>query len=277
MISSSKNIFSGKINDKGVVDYLVELDWSISDQSERLRVVNEILTGDDLFSVYFSEFYNPKLSADDDLSENNFVAQGLSIIADYLLMGSEKMKPNEIIKNNEQDNYYKSNATKVMASDFKNKNYGIVLTAYEGLKTAVRKSPETKTKQDKLIGEINKDMVVAKDCLQRPIKLQGNPGGSGNICWLNCDYTDVTQVKQLLRIKPRGVFSDLGVLTYDMEQVIKQLNLTKSEKKILSAVRNNGENTMQNIGDEAKCSRQFVDKVLNKIAQKIVDYEKNFS
>lgn len=277
MVNSSKNSFTGKINDKGVVDYLTELDWSISSQSERLRVVDEILDGDDLFSVYFSEFYNPKLSTDDDLSENNFVAQGLSIIADYLLMGSEKMRPSEIIKNSEQDNYYKSNATKVVASDFKNKDYGAVLTAYEEFKSAIRKTPETKQKQDKLIGEINKDMVIAKDCLQRPIKLQGNASGCENICWLNCDYTDVAQVKQLLRVKPRGVFSDLGVLTYDMEQAIKQLNLTKSEKKILSAVRNNGENTMQDIGNEAECSRQFADKVLSQIAQKIVDYEKNFS
>lgn len=235
------------------------------------------MTGDDLFNVYFSEYYNTSLATDDDLSEENFAAKGLSIIADYILMGSSKQKPVEIINTESQDNYYKSNAIKITSSDLHHDDYGEVLTAYENFKTAVRKTDLTKTKQDKIIGEVNKDMICTKKCLQRPIELKSAINGNEGIHWLDCDYTNPEHIRQLLRIKPRGIFSDLGVLTYDLEQALKHINLTKTELKILNAVRGYSSVTLQDIADEMNCSRQFIDRILDKITAKIIEYEKNFS
>jgi len=97
------NIFSGKIDGNtpyqkyGEIGRLDRKDGKLSD---RLDNVNQILEEDDFFLDYFDNHYNPKISQDSALSEENNISQMLSSMADYLINSNESR---EIEKENKTE------------------------------------------------------------------------------------------------------------------------------------------------------------------------------
>lgn len=86
------NIFSGKID--GSTPYqkygeVGRLDRKNGKLSDRLDNVNKILEEDDFFLDYFDNYYNPEISQDSALSEENNISQMLSSMADYLINSDE--------------------------------------------------------------------------------------------------------------------------------------------------------------------------------------------
>jgi len=86
------NIFSGKID--GNTPYqkygeIGRLDRKNGKLSDRLDSVNQILEEDDFFLDYFDSYYNPEISQDSALSEENNISQMLSSMADYLINSDE--------------------------------------------------------------------------------------------------------------------------------------------------------------------------------------------
>ena len=276
MMSLFKNIFNGKIDDMDIINILSNLDWDLNSQQDRLDLVNKLFKENDIFTEYFTKVYDCHLSSDDLLTEDLFITKVLNIVSDYLLMDNIKDKQNNTFVLVDEDNYYKSNDIVVTKSDFKNNEWGGVLTDYQNFKDAVRQSELTKQKQDRIVGEITKDMTIVKEELQRPITPNATGGGMEPISWLEMDYTNIEQVKLLLRIKPKSIFSDLGILTYDLQKALDELNLSKSEKKIIELVRNSNTHTLEDAARDAKCSRQYVDRVLTSIAKKIVEAKNIF-
>lgn len=86
------NIFSGKID--GNTPYqkygeIGRLDRKNGKLSDRLDNVNKVLEEDDFFLDYFNSYYNPEISQDSALSEENNISQMLSSMADYLINSDE--------------------------------------------------------------------------------------------------------------------------------------------------------------------------------------------
>jgi len=86
------NIFSGKID--GNTPYqkygeIGRLDRKNRKLSDRLDNVNKVLEEDDFFLDYFNSYYNPEISQDSALSEENNISQMLSSMADYLINSDE--------------------------------------------------------------------------------------------------------------------------------------------------------------------------------------------
>lgn len=86
------NIFSGKID--GNTPYqkygeIGRLDRKNGKLSDRLDNVNKILEEDDFFLDYFNSYYNPEISQESALSEENNISQMLSSMADYLINSDE--------------------------------------------------------------------------------------------------------------------------------------------------------------------------------------------
>jgi len=86
------NIFSGRID--GNTPYqkygeIGRLDRKNGKLSDRLDNINQILEEDDFFLDYFDSYYNPEISQDSALSEENNISQMLSSMADYLINSDE--------------------------------------------------------------------------------------------------------------------------------------------------------------------------------------------
>lgn len=276
MISLFKNIFLGKIDDVDISSVLSKLDWDIDSPEERLKLVQELLDGEDVFTRYFAEVYDCNISGEDCLSEDLYAVKALNVISDYLLMGATKDKAVNPILFDSSDNYYKSNDIAVTKSDLHHDVYGAILSDYQDFKTAVRLSELTKQKQDKIVGEITKDMTATKEALQRPITPNASMGTYEPIHWLDMDYGDVEQIKLLLRIKPRSLFTDLGILTYDLDMALKEIDLAPSERRVIDRVRNGDNKTLDETAKDISCSRQYIDRVLGSIAKKLVKAKKIF-
>lgn len=183
---------------------------------------------------------------------------------------------NDIPQTQNNDNYYKSNSIVVVAKDFDDSELGKILSAYERFKKLVRFSELTKTKQDSVIGELSKDMVATKIGLRRPSVWLHCWRGAQPSNWLEIDYTNFDQVKALLRVPPSSIFGDLGVATYDINTALQNIDLSASQKKVLSILRSMGDATLEDVAKEAGCSVAYVNKVLCKTAKKINEYEKLF-
>jgi hypothetical protein len=121
---------------------------------------------------------------------------------------------------------------------------------------------------DRTIGYMRADLYVAKAQLFGTIKLKGADFNSTNSNLLNCNYNDVKTVKALMLIRKHPITSDLGLLTYDIDNYINELELSYKFNKIIEMQRLGYDmvETARSIG----CLKQYVFGYNKTIAKKII-------
>lgn len=279
---SFKKIFLDAIDGETIGDYLNKLDYTLVTPEERIELVNNLLGDNNFFVKYFERYYDPHLTQNDYLSEDNNVSMALEIISNYICMEEKSTKKqNKEIANgvtiNETpstDNYYKSNSTVLYGKDFTDPELS-PLVDYDHLKSALckmRGSPNiSKKKLDRLIGEVNKDMLLCKSEIKRPICFLSCSHEVEPIHWIECDYYNIKHIKAMLQVPPRGLHTDLGVLTYDLDEMIASANLTENERKIIKYIRTN-EVSQEDAAKHFKCNRSNINQIIKNAAKKIVEH-----
>lgn len=136
----------------------------------------------------------------------------------------------------------------------------------------LRKENKNKTLQYQLIKHMNYckvDQIYCKDALKGTIYFKNPLPNSTEIDYDQFDFFNKEHIKELLKIGSKNMMTDLGVLTYDLEQLIKKIKLSKQDKIILEYWRN--ENfTQKEISDALNVSPSYISSTLNKIAERII-------
>lgn len=165
---------------------------------------------------------------------------------------------------------------------------GIILRDYDIVKTHLKdeiskiKSKQGSylnvTKAKMILGTINCDMLDVKKSykgITRPSTKLGDIGG--DIDWTNVDYTNVDQIKDLIKIVNFGEIKpddELSHLAYDLEEAINSLKnrsaLDKIDLEIIEGV--NAGVSMRRLEKELGISNQAISKRYNKLAEKIALY-----
>lgn len=128
------------------------------------------------------------------------------------------------------------------------------------------------------LGTLNCDMLDVKKSykgITRPASKLGSIGG--DIDWTEVDYTNVNQIKNLIRVVNFGEIKpddELSHLAYDLEMAIDDLSkrgaLDKIDLKIIEGI--NAGVSMRKLEEELGISNQAISKRYNKIAEKIAMY-----
>ena len=136
----------------------------------------------------------------------------------------------------------------------------------------------------KISKEIKDDMILTKEKIIRPIKLQSNGDFTAVIDWNKFNYTNKEHIKAMLYINKTCLApdDDVSLIRYDIDCAIK--NLRKAKKLdnkdiiILNLIRKDKSYTYDDIGYETKMSKQAVYSRINRITNRLVKYfaEKNF-
>ena len=241
--------------------YLSKLDWGLATSEERNMLVSDLLADDE--DGYLSsglEYMGsggkkPKFGR----SENE-AAFELDILASYILMasasditGSTKNNSRERAvefdetqseKRNDVDvlNYYKPTNTVITAADLTDPELTPVAEYYR-FKAAVAherdEAENSKWKYDRIIGELNRDMIEVKESIKRPVRLKGCVSRYEPLHYTECDYTNPKHIRELLSVSPRSIISELGMLTYDLRRMIATAtDLTLTEKKVIKSMNN---------------------------------------
>jgi hypothetical protein len=142
----------------------------------------------------------------------------------------------------------------------------------------LREKKENIWLQKKLInnmGSSKDDELMCKDKIKGTIYFKQPLPDEGYIDYDMFDFFDKEQVKALLRCTPRDFTTDLGILIYDMEQLIKSCGLTSVENKILDIYRQStydDENTtLKEIAKKMGVKQPYITAVLNNICNKIIN------
>lgn len=278
--------------------YIEKLDYSITSAEERIAFVNELLKEPNFFTKFYSQTSN---------SQNNeaIVSRALDIIADYMMNGvSDFITSSEMNKKNRNEvslhgivgddgefyvesykgNLYKSNKQKIYAKDFKDPELAEILGAYQKYKehlqkmrdkAKVDKDGKLKYRCDKIIGSVNQDMVDVKNAIKQPICFKHITPTSPIDGWLECDYTNENHIRALLCVGERNLSTDLGILTFDISQMLIKAKLTKTERKVVNYIRQNEGLTQTEIANELGYTQPYINSTLRSIAKKIVKYNQN--
>ena len=237
--------------------------------------MQELFGDENFFSKYFENYFDACLNHEDPLSENNNVVKALESITDYILMGSSlKTKPDKIPTEESNDNYYKSNDQKIYERDYKDPDLAPLLD-YRNLKNHIKdlktNGIKGRVNYDRLTGEINKDMIVVKNSIKKPVILTSCSRAVEPVHWDEADYYSFEHMRQLILIDRGSFNSDLGLISEDVRNMIKVANLTDREREILSFMRR-GNVSQAEAALEFGCSETNIGKILNNITKKIVDY-----
>ncbi|AWY02889.1 response regulator [Staphylococcus phage VB-SauS-SA2] len=299
------------------------MDRTLDNYDERKKCIEETLEGTTFFEEYFADYYNVNASQNDYLSLENNVCKVLENYASYLLNSkdiddeetevykfyydeSEFMRAiNKDVKYDDkgpevidfllanQSNYKKAKDQKITASDLRRNDYlGEVLRDYQTYIDALNNGNMQAYRRNRLKGEVQRDMILAKDALLRVHGYNLRYFSESTKPNLEVfDFVDFNQLKGftvdgveprytkvdgLLRMKFNGDFQhDFQCILYDLEILIEKTKLTDREKECLNYFRNGLTNTK--IGDILSISQQavtqFVDSAIKKINKKAYELQ----
>lgn len=130
-------------------------------------------------------------------------------------------------------------------------------------------SSSTKKKIGMIMYGLKDDQLLCKDMLKGTIYFKQAMGDSTEIDYEQFDFSDKEQIIALLKVPTSTNFdSDLACLTYDLNNIIKKIQLTHSEKVVLNLWKNK-DSTANKIAEYLNVSQPYITKTLNGIAKKI--------
>lgn len=120
------------------------------------------------------------------------------------------------------------------------------------------------------------DQIYCKDHLKGTIYFKSALKGEENTNWLLFNFTDIDQIKALLKLNVRNVNTDKSILTMDLNNLLESVILNKKERIILELYMENDatfEAISEVIGDSPSAIKQTIDRIIKKIINK---YEENY-
>lgn len=120
----------------------------------------------------------------------------------------------------------------------------------------------------KQIGLLKQDMLDLKAMIKRPFRGSKAKSVQADIQWSECDYANVDHMRELLRLPPCNMSSDLGLIAYDIQQLVSRTNLSDKETTVLQMLR--GGFSQSEIAAHMGVNRSTISMALNKIVQKVV-------
>lgn len=196
-------------------------------------------------------------------------------------MGSSvKLKPDKNLPQTSEenvDNYYKSNDQKIFERDYKDEELAPLLD-YKNLKTHIKylktNGVKGRVNYDKLTGEINKDMIVVKNSIKKPVIFTSCARGAEPVHWCEIDYYDFNHMRQMILIDRNSINGELGIIAEDVKTMIANADLTDLEREVLAFMRHDNVSQTE-AAIEFGCSKTNIGKILNNITKKIVNYNFN--
>lgn len=277
--------------------YIDKLDYSIKGVEKRKEYVDLLLKEPNFFTKFYSNSNN-------SVENEDVVSRALDIISDYIMNGDasfvssgdlNKTQWNELsleaITKSDKEyrneiysaDIYKPKKQKIYAKDFKDIELKSILNDYKKYKEYLQRvrdkakqerNGKLKYKCDKIIGSINQDMIEIKNMIKKPIKFKHLTPNLAVDGYLECDYTDISQIKALLCICRRKAISNLGILTYDITKMLQNAKLKNTERKIIEYMRQNEDLTQEEMAANLGFTQQYLSFTLASVAKKLVKYNK---
>lgn len=238
------NIFTGKLDE--VTPYqkygeIGKLDRTVGSLKERSDNIEKVLNEDKFFEEYFDEHYDPSISQDSALSEDNNICQMLSSMADYLINSNEskeldkkeetvyvfsedveKFKEkrrrekniNDIIDDNVmyvstpiKPTEFKGNKIDIKKSDFKDSEMADVLNEYQNLINTINEKIKNNgafaRKYNSIKSSVLDDMKMVKESYLGVLpRSKSVPGGHFEKKIPMPDYTDIKVFKRVINTPP---------------------------------------------------------------------------
>ena len=299
------------------------MDRTLDNYEERKKCIEETLEGTTFFEEYFTDYYNVNASQNDYLSLENNVCKVLENYASYLLNSkdiddeesqqykfyydeSEFMRAiNKDIKYDDkgqevidfllanQSNYKKAKDQKITAADLnRNDVVGEVLRDYKSYIDTLDNSDMQAYRRNRLKGEVQRDMILAKDALLRVHGYNLRYFSESTKPDLEVfDFADFNQLKGytmegvesryakvdgLLRMKFNGDFqNDFQCILYDLDTLIDKTKLTEKERECLNYFRNGLTNTKISdiLGIDHSVISRNIDRAIKKVNKKAFELQ----
>ena len=299
------------------------MDRTLDNYDERKACIENTLEGTTFFEEYFTDYYNVNASQNDYLSLENNVCKVLENYASYLLNSkdidneesqqykfyydeSEFMRAiNKDVKYDDkgqevidfllanQSNYKKAKDQKITAADLnRNDVVGEVLRDYKSYIDTLDNSDMQAYRRNRLKGEVQRDMILAKDGLLRVHGYNLRYFSESTKPNLEVfDFADFNQLKGytidgiesryakvdgLLRMKFNGDFQyDFQCILYDLDILIEKTKLTERERECLNYFRNGLTNTKISdiLGVDHSVISRNVDRAIKKVNKKAFELQ----
>ena len=299
------------------------MDRTLDNYDERKACIENTLEGTSFFEEYFTDYYNVNASQNDYLSLENNVCKVLENYASYLLNSkdiddeesqqykfyydeSEFMRAiNKDVKYDDkgqevidfllanQSNYKKAKDQKITAADLnRNDVVGDVLRDYQSYIDLLNNSNMQAYRRNRLKGEVQRDMILAKDALLRVHGYNLRYFSESTKPDLEVfDFADFNQLKGytmegvesryakidgLLRMKFNGDFqNDFQCILYDLDTLIDKTKLTEKERECLNYFRNGLTNTKTSdiLGIDHSVISRNIDRAIKKVNKKAFELQ----
>ena len=299
------------------------MDRTLDNYEERKACIENTLEGTSFFEEYFTDYYNVNASQNDYLSLENNVCKVLENYASYLLNSkdiddeesqqykfyydeSEFMRAiNKDVKYDDkgqevidfllanQSNYKKAKDQKITVADLnRNDVVGDVLRDYQSYIDLLNNSNMQAYRRNRLKGEVQRDMILAKDALLRVHGYNLRYFSESTKPDLEVfDFADFNQLKGytmegvesryakvdgLLRMKFNGDFqNDFQCILYDLDTLIDKTKLTEKERECLNYFRNGLTNTKISdiLGIDHSVISRNIDRAIKKVNKKAFELQ----
>ena len=299
------------------------MDRTLDNYDERKACIEDALEGTSFFEEYFTDYYNVNASQNDYLSLENNVCKVLENYASYLLNSkdiddeesqqykfyydeSEFMRAiNKDVKYDDkgqevidfllanQSNYKKAKDQKITAADLNRSDVvGDVLRDYQSYIDLLNNSNMQAYRRNRLKGEVQRDMILAKDALLRVHGYNLRYFSESTKPDLEVfDFADFNQLKGytmegvesryakvdgLLRMKFNGDFqNDFQCILYDLDTLIDKTKLTEKERECLNYFRNGLTNTKISdiLGIDHSVISRNIDRAIKKVNKKAFELQ----
>ncbi|MCT4597469.1 MAG: hypothetical protein N4A50_06275 [Vallitalea sp.] len=280
---------------------LDQLDYTISTQQERIKHINNIINIAQQEKITLKDFILQKM-ADYILfspdSKPLVKKTKYRFYTDVALdMKLKKEQPIEGVKSkNEQfaedttsevidfllrnnNNYRVQAKQKIYNSDLQNEDLSC-LAEYERyidqLRDKIKYIKNTTNNMKEIylyakhIGLCRQDQLIAKDILKGTIYLKKASESSNNTNYNYVDYNDKQVLKALLKVKKSSIFTDIGIMVKDLDDLINKANLNERELTILNMYRSK-DYTEQTIAIKLHMKQPNVNRTINNIITKIIN------
>lgn len=311
---SNRANFRGKVNGKNAND-LKNMDFNIDDYLSRsLHVANLLRECDDFINAYNFEYY--KYNTINELAEDINVFKNLELLGTYLLNSkdldteshqeykifTDEQLFNKVMKENDSNyenvmlflkdtnrNDYIVKPLDIEDEDFDNPVIASYLNDYNKLRgyalsqlLKARRGEKIQIKNikvaKKIAKEVKDDMILTKEKLVRPIKLDISGDFGAKIDWNEFDYTNKEHLRAMLYINRKSLVpeDDVSLIRYDIDCAIKSLAkrklLDSKDLTILNLLKMDKSYTFEDIGYELEVTKQAVNGRINRIIKKLAKY-----
>lgn len=320
----TSSFFSGILDNTNIEELSKIMDRNLSSYKERYEHINGVLEDTLFFIEYFDDYYNVEKNKDEPLALDDNVCQLLENYGSYLLnahdvereeetkykfyynerdfqralrkeINYEAGATDEVIDFllDSQDNFKKSKEQKIFQKDLNREDFlGSVLRDYNRYIEILNESSLPLFRKNKLKGEIQRDMLLAKDQLLgvhgyklRYFSESTQPSlevidfsNRKHLEGFSLDDKDKNKraVKGLLDLKFNGDFqNDFQCILYDLDILIRKTTLTSNERKILNMVRDGGK--LVDIAEDLNYTKQYIQQTLSSAVKKVCNTSKELN